>query len=63
MKVTKCQHTWRKHYAKNLCASCYRRFGRDVKATACRHKDRLAYSLGMCQACYLGDYFKRRAKG
>lgn len=63
MRVTKCKHTDRKHYAKNLCANCYRRFGRDIKATKCKHKDRLAYSLGMCQACYLSDYHKRRANG
>ena len=63
MKITRCPHTNRKHYAKNMCANCYRRFGRDIKATKCKHKDRLAYSLGMCQACYLGDYHKRRALG
>jgi hypothetical protein len=63
MQVTKCKHTDRKHYAKNLCGACYRRFGRDIKATKCKHTERIVYSLGMCQPCYLGDYIKRRANG
>lgn len=29
MQVTKCPHTNRKHYAKNMCSSCYRKFGRN----------------------------------
>ena len=29
MKVTKCPHTNRKHYAKNMCSSCYRKYGRN----------------------------------
>ena len=29
MTITKCPHTHRKHYAKNMCSSCYRKFGRN----------------------------------
>ena len=29
MTITKCPHTLRKHYAKNMCSSCYRKFGRN----------------------------------
>ena len=29
MKVTKCPHANRKHYAKNMCSSCYRKYGRN----------------------------------
>jgi hypothetical protein len=60
MKITKCPHTHRKHYAKNMCSSCYRKFGRKQTAWKCEHTDRLNYSIGMCQACYLSDYHKRR---
>ena len=56
MLVTKCPHTNRKHYAKNMCSSCYRKFGRKEYATKCEHTDRLNYSIGMCQTCYLADY-------
>lgn len=57
-----CPHTDRKHYAKNMCSSCYRRFGRKQYATKCGHSDRLLYSMGMCQTCYMADYHKRRTK-
>jgi hypothetical protein len=62
MLVTKCPHTNRKHYAKNMCSSCYRKFGRKEYATKCEHTDRLNYSIGMCQTCYLADYHQRRTK-
>jgi hypothetical protein len=62
MMVTKCPHTMRKHYAKNMCSSCYRKFGRNQNAWKCEHHDRLLYSMGMCQTCYLSDYHKRRTK-
>jgi len=62
MMVTKCPHTDRKHYAKNMCASCYRKNGRGQLTWNCKHKDRLNYSMGMCQTCYLSDYNKRRNK-
>ena len=29
MKITKCPHVNRKHYAKNMCSSCYRKYGRN----------------------------------
>ena len=60
MKITKCPHTNRKHYAKNMCSSCYRKFGRNQLAWNCEHTDRLNYSVGMCQTCYLSDYHKKR---
>ena len=28
MLINKCPHTHRKHYAKNMCASCYRKNGK-----------------------------------
>ena len=60
--VTQCPHKDRKHYAKNMCSSCYRRFGRNQNATKCGHNDRLLYSMGMCQTCYMADYHQRRTK-
>ena len=62
MMITKCPHTHRKHYAKNMCSSCYRKYGRNQYAWKCGHTDRLLYSMGMCQTCYLSDYHKRRTK-
>ena len=62
MQITKCPHTHRKHYAKNMCSSCYRKYGRNQYASKCEHKDRLLYSMGMCQTCYLADYHKKRTK-
>jgi hypothetical protein len=56
MQITKCPHPNRKHYAKNMCSSCYRKFGRNDYARNCEHHDRLLYSKGMCQTCYLSDY-------
>jgi C4-type Zn-finger protein len=60
MEITKCPHVHRKHYAKNMCSSCYRKYGRNQTAWACPHRDRLLYSMGMCQTCYLNDYHKRK---
>ena len=62
MTITKCPHVHRKHYAKNMCSSCYRKYGRNQNAFNCSHTDRLLYSMGMCQTCYLSDYHKRRTK-
>ena len=60
MLITNCPHTERKHYAKGMCSSCYRKFGRNQLAWNCEHTTRLNYSIGMCQTCYLSDYHKRR---
>jgi len=60
MKITKCAHVNRKHYAKNMCSSCYRKYGRNQQAWKCPHTDRLNYSIGMCQTCYLSNYHKKR---
>lgn len=62
MTITKCPHTDRKHYAKNMCSTCYRKVGRNKNATKCPHKDRLLYSKGMCQECYLSEYFQNKTK-
>lgn len=62
MQITACPHTNRKHYAKNMCSSCYRKYGRNQYATKCGHPDRQLYSMGMCQTCYLADYHQRRTK-
>ena len=59
MKITKCPHTQRKHYAKNMCSSCYRKLGRNQLAWNCDHKEKLNYSGGMCQTCYLSHYHQR----
>ena len=48
MLITACEHTNRKHYAKNMCASCYRKNGKAQPTTACEHTDRNNYSIGMC---------------
>ena len=60
MKITACPHVNRKHYAKNMCSTCYRKHGRDQKAWRCEHTDQVNYSMGLCQTCYLSDYHKRQ---
>ena len=62
MRITKCPHENRKHYAKNMCSSCYRKFGRNEYAVNCPHTNKLLYSKGMCQTCYLSDYHQTRTK-
>lgn len=61
MKPATC-HPDAKHYARGLCASCYRRkFLRSwvTKTKAKCHPDRPMKSRGLCNACYL----KLRASG
>jgi len=61
--ISKCPHTNRKHYAKNMCQNCYHRKGKTKMATACGHPEKSHYSSGMCQNCYLAKYYlKRKAK-
>ncbi len=48
MKITKCPHTDRKHYAKNMCNNCYHKLGRKKMAWACAHTDKLNYAKGKC---------------
>jgi len=55
---TKCPHIERKHYAKNMCANCYRKNGREEYASKCPHSNKKMYSKGMCQTCYLSEYHK-----
>ena len=57
---TNCPHANRKHYAKNMCSTCYRKNGRTAYATECQHKNRILYSKGMCQTCYLNEYHRNR---
>jgi hypothetical protein len=56
MMVTACEHTDRKHYAKNMCNNCYHIFGRGKTAWACPHQDRKLYAKGKCHECYLEYY-------
>jgi hypothetical protein len=56
MVVTACEHTERKHYAKNMCNNCYHMFGRGRTAWACLHLDRKLYAKGRCHECYLEYY-------
>ncbi|CAG9335708.1 unnamed protein product [Blepharisma stoltei] len=60
MKVTACPHYNNRHYAKNMCNSCYHKSGRDKKAWTCPHQDRSLYAKGMCQLCYLRSYHRAR---
>lgn len=58
---SKCPHTERKHYAKNMCSSCYRREGREKKAWLCSHNSKAHYAKGLCQLCYLNKYHEKKA--
>ena len=62
-EIINCPHKTKKHYAKNMCITCYHRRGRTKKAWNCPHSDKLHYSKGLCQNCYLALYYqKRKAK-
>lgn len=62
VRVTKCPHYVRKHYAKGMCSSCYHKSGRSATASICRHKDRPLYAKGRCQYCYLRHYSRINRK-
>lgn len=59
-EIINCPHKTKKHYAKNMCITCYHRRGRTKKAWACPHSDKLHYSKGLCQNCYLARYYQNR---
>jgi hypothetical protein len=58
MKELICPHTDKKHYAKNLCNTCYHRQGRSKKAWLCPHTYKVHYARGKCRNCYLNFYHK-----
>ena len=60
--VTKCPHKGAKHYAKNMCSTCYHSKGRNKPAWKCEHTDQPHYALGLCQVCYQVNYFQRKKK-
>mmetsp|Transcript_32501 Transcript_32501/g.56216 ORF Transcript_32501/g.56216 Transcript_32501/m.56216 type:complete len:136 (-) Transcript_32501:3390-3797(-) len=53
MVVSRCPHTDRKHYAKNMCCNCYHKSGREKLAWLCPHVRRPHYAKGKCHVCYL----------
>lgn len=55
---TGCPHLDKKHYAKNMCYTCYHRIGREKKAWACVHVDKAHYALGKCHNCYQNNHTK-----
>jgi hypothetical protein len=63
--VMSCPHTDRRHYAKNMCSTCYHIYGRSKYAWECPHTDRKMYALGKCHECYMKHYYathKRRRR-
>ena len=62
-QITACPHTSRKHYAKNMCSTCYHKHGRGNYAKSCPHKDKPLYARGKCQSCYLHQYHRSRVFG
>ena len=59
-RLTKCPHKGAKHYAKNMCSSCYHSKGRSKRAWKCEHTDQAHYALGVCQVCYQANYFLKK---
>ena len=57
-KITACPHTYRKHYAKNMCDNCYHIMGRSKKPWQCEHTNKHHYAKGLCQSCYQANYSK-----
>ena len=62
-QITACPHTYKKHYAKNMCSTCYHKQGRGNYARSCPHKDKPLYARGKCQSCYLHQYHRSRVFG
>jgi hypothetical protein len=58
MKEVNCPHADKKHYAKNMCNSCYHKQGRSKKAWLCPHTYKIHYARGKCRNCYLNFYHK-----
>ena len=60
LKNTKCPHKSAKHYAKNMCSTCYHSKGRIKRAWKCPHIDSYHYALGLCRMCYQENYSKTK---
>lgn len=60
MKNTNCPHKNAKHYAKNMCSSCYHLRGRVKKAWKCEHINEFHYALGLCYNCYFSQHKKNK---
>lgn len=58
MKQVNCPHRDRKHYAKNMCYTCYHKLGREKKAWLCPHTYKTHYARGKCRNCYINFYHK-----
>ena len=61
--VSRCPHTDKKYYAKNMCFNCYHRQGRTKMASKCEHHTDLHYSKGLCKNCYLSEYHRDKKEG
>ena len=59
-QITDCPHEDRKHYAKNMCYTCYHRQGREKKAWVCEHSTHAHYALGLCHNCYQNKYLFKK---
>jgi len=57
-KVSACEHTNQKHYAKNMCYNCYLKSGREKKAWKCKHVNSAHYAHGQCHNCYQIHHLK-----
>jgi len=59
-KQNTCGHVDQEHYAKNLCYTCYHKFGRNKKPWKCSHD--VLYARGLCQLCYVELYNRKRKR-
>jgi hypothetical protein len=59
-KINICEHPELDHYAKNLCYSCYHKFGRTKKPWKCDHA--ILYARGLCNPCYVELYNRKRKR-
>ena len=59
-KNTKCPHKSAKHYAKNMCSTCYHSKGRVKRAWKCPHTEAYHYALGLCHICYQENYSRNK---
>lgn len=58
MKLNKCGHEDKSHYAKGMCNNCYHKYGRTKKPWNCSHSK--LYAAGMCQNCYINNYNRKK---
>jgi hypothetical protein len=59
-KENLCGHHGLYHYAKNMCYSCYHKFGRTKKPWKCDHA--LLYARGLCHPCYIELYNRKKQR-